>query len=123
MLMAFFSWWYGEGWIRQVDRVKERLARSYDYFSFSLILKTLFSPFRQISAGSVDGPLNVKFRAFIDRLVSRFVGAMVRIFVLVIGVISIIFSAVFGICYLILWPLIPAFPLIGFAMTSLGWLL
>ena len=34
MLTAFFSWWYGEGWKRQVSRVSNRMAGLLDTFSF-----------------------------------------------------------------------------------------
>lgn len=92
-----------------------------DTFSFSLILRTLFSPFRQISAGRVDGPLGVQFQAFIDKTISRFIGALVRIAVLITGAISIAVGTVLGVLYVAFWPLIPVLPLVGFAMMLSGW--
>ncbi|MBC7746501.1 hypothetical protein H7Y40_00795 [Pedobacter sp.] len=111
MFMAFFSWWYGAGWRRQGMLVSEQLAQLLDTFSFRLLLKTLFSPFRQISAGSVGGPLGVQLQAWFDRTISRFIGAMVRLFVMVAGAVVIILSILVGIFRIGLWPLLPTLPL------------
>ena len=86
-----------------------------------LLLKTLFSPYRQISAGSVDGSLEVKMRALIDKLFSRLIGAFIRIILLVIGIITVIFQALFGLVALILWGLTPLMPFVGLALTIVGW--
>ena len=121
MLMAFFSWWYGEGWKHQLQHVTDRMVGLVDMFSIDLILRTLFSPFRQISAGRTDGPIGVQFRAFLDRLISRGIGAMVRTAVLIAGSITIVFSGFIGVLYLLVWPLLPILPLIGFVMMTTGW--
>lgn len=119
--MAFFSWWYGEGWKRQLARVSDRMNGVLDMFSFDLLLKTLFSPFRQISTGRVDGPIGVQFQALVDKIISRFIGMMIRFVMLVVGALAIIAAGVLGIFQLILWPVVPAAPLIGFVLMAAGW--
>ncbi len=119
--MAFFSWWYGEGWGRQVALTTRRLNGLLDFFSFDLLLRTLFAPFRQISAGHVEGSLGVQWRAFVDRLVSRFIGAMVRTAVLIAGIVALIFSSLFSICLIGVWPLLPLVPVIGILLSLTGW--
>lgn len=121
MIMAFFSWWYGEGWKRQLEHVSDRMVGLVDMFSIELILRTLFAPFRQISAGRIDGPIAVQFRAFLDKTISRGIGAMVRLAVLIAGSITIVFSGIIGVLYLLIWPLLPLLPLIGFVMMTSGW--
>ncbi len=121
MLMAFFSWWYGEGWKRQLEHVSDRIVGLVDMFSIDLILRTLFAPFRQISAGRIDGPIAVQFRAFLDKTISRGIGAMVRLAVLIAGSITIVFSGLIGVLYLLIWPLLPVLPFIGFVMMASGW--
>lgn len=118
MLMAFFSWWYKEGWERQITTVKNRLVSLIDTFSIDLILRTLFSPFRQISAEGTQGPIGIQLRAFTDKLISRFIGAMVRTVVLITGCIVIAFSALIGALYLVVWPLIPFAPLVGLIIAT-----
>ena len=122
MLMAFFSWWYTTGWARQLSRTSERLASLFDYFSFELLLHTLFSPYRQISAGRVDGPLGVRLQAVFDRFISRIIGGMIRIVLLLVGVLTIIVVSIFALVELAIWPLIPLFPLIGALLSAMGWL-
>lgn len=121
MVMAFFLWWYGEGWQRQLQAVVTRMTSLADFFSLELIVQTLFAPFRQISAGRVDGPIGMQLQAFIDRTVSRFIGALVRLAVLMTGLIAILSSALIGIIYVLIWPLVPFLPLIGFVFMVSGW--
>lgn len=115
------SWWYGAGWRARVAQLNERLQASYDYFSIGLLAKTLFSPFRQISAGKVDGPIGVKWRAFVDRLISRIIGAFVRSILIVVGIVWIALQAVFGSLFVALWAVVPAVPLVGFIVMLSGW--
>lgn len=116
-----FSWWYGAGWLAQFARLRERLASSYDYFSIGLLLRTLFSPFRQISAGKVNGPIGVKIRAFADRLISRVIGAIVRLILIIVGAAWLATVAIVGALVLIVWLFVPFFPLIGFILMLSGW--
>lgn len=121
LMLAFTNWWYSAGWRKRAQLVSERLDRTLDYFSISLLLKTFFAPFRQISAGKVDGPLGVKLQAFTDRLVSRVIGAMIRSFILLIGIVLIVFQAVVGLATLVIWPLVPMLPVLGLGMFLIGW--
>ena len=121
LVSQLLSWWYGAGWRRRAQKISDRLAGTMDYFSMDLLLKTLFSPYRQISAGSVDGSLEVKMRALIDKLFSRLIGAFIRLILLVIGIITVIFQALFGLVALILWGLTPLIPFVGLALTIVGW--
>lgn len=121
-IVGILSWWYGAGWRQRFTILKERLANTMDYFSIDLLAKTLFAPFRQISAGNVNGPLGVKMRAFFDRLVSRMIGAMVRSITIVIGVGAIFTHSVIGLITVIIWAFIPLLPLIGFLLFISGWI-
>ncbi len=115
------EWWYGAGYKAELLRVRERLASSYDYFSIGLLAKTLFSPFRQISAGKVSGSLAVIWRAFVDRLISRIIGAIVRTIFIVVGSIWLAILATVSIIMLIGWAVVPFLPFIGFVAAVAGW--
>jgi len=121
-VIGLMSWWYGRGWRDAAMRVGRRLMNLEDYFSIDLLLKTFFSPFRQISAGRVQGPLGVQMRAFFDRLVSRVIGAMIRLFTILIGLIAIVIYAVIGAAVLVAWALIPLLPIVGIWLFSAGWI-
>jgi len=120
-IVGLLSWWYGAGWVAEAKRVRERIASVADYFSIGLLARTLFSPFRQISAGSIDGPLGVRWRAFIDRLISRCIGALMRTFLIIFGVVAITVIGISGCIALVVWLLIPALPIVGCVMMFVGW--
>jgi hypothetical protein len=121
-IVGLLSWWYGAGWQQRFTMLKERLAMTVDYFSIDLLAKTLFAPFRQISAGQVNGPLGVKMHAFFDRLISRVVGAMVRSTMIVMGVGAIFIHSLIGMITVIVWAFVPLLPLFGVMLFISGWI-
>ena len=120
-IVGLFSWWYGAGWLRCATVVRDNLLSAYDYFSLDLLLKTLFSPFRQISAGKVRGPLGVQLRAFVDNLISRVIGATIRTMVLIVGAVLLVVLSIVGLVRLIAWPLLPVVPVVSVLFTLSGW--
>ena len=122
VIVGLLSWWYTIGWMQAAERIKLRLAGVLDYFSFELLVKTLFAPFRQISAGKVNGPLPVQLRAWADRTISRVIGAVIRTIVLVIGAVTLLLSVLGGMVYLIGWALLPLLPLVGLTLMLTGWI-
>lgn len=120
-IVGLLSWWYGEGWKRQVFAVRDYLAGMYDYFSLGLLVKTLFAPFRQISAGRVRGSFDAQFRAWIDRLVSRAVGAVVRTIVLAIGIAALAVASIIGAVVIVMWPVVPVMPVLALVNGMIGW--
>lgn len=121
-IVSIFTWWYGAGWHRQYIAIGERLASTMDYFSVDLLLRTLFSPFRQLSAGHVNGPLGVQIRAFFDRLISRIIGAFVRLTMIIIGSIAIIIHGIIGGIIMIMWAIVPLLPIVGLILFLGEWL-
>ena len=121
VIVGLLSWWYTVGWKQQVVRIGARLASTYDYFSIDLLVRTLFAPFRQISASQVRGSLGVKWRAFVDRLVSRCIGAIVRLLMIVTGIIVLFTTAVAGVVVVVLWGVLPLAPIAGLVMMLIGW--
>lgn len=122
LVTSLLLWWYSAGWRDQIALVSERLARMADYYSIASLLKSLFAPFRQISAGSVSsGPLDARMRAMLDKLISRFIGAMIRTVIIVIGTVALLIEVIIGILRLLVWPLLPLLPIVGFIMMGSGW--
>ena len=88
-----------------------------DSFSIGLLFKTLFQPFRQISG--VEGKKTTAGEKIVDALISRLVGFIVRVFIIFIGIISLILLAVGGVVLGLLWPAIPLMPLAGIAVSTI----
>lgn len=120
-IVGMFSWWYSAGWLRCLVAVRDNLLTIYDYFSLDLLLRTLFSPFRQISAGKVSGSISVQMRALLDNLISRVIGAVVRTIVIVIGSVTLFIAVMVGLFRLIIWPVIPVLPIIFVTFAIIGW--
>jgi hypothetical protein len=120
LIAAAFSWWYGAGWVKQITLLQRQLLHAHDTFSVAELLRTLFAPFRQISAGGAGGPIGVRLRAWFDRLISRFVGAFVRLILILIGLAWIVIIAVFGVLKLALWPFLPLMPVVGILFFTMG---
>lgn len=120
-IVGLIGWWYGPGWRQRVSLVGERLAATLDFFSIDLLLRTLFSPFRQISAGGVRGPLGVQLRAFFDRLLSRLIGAGIRLVLILVGSLALVATVLIGGLVIILWAVVPLLPIVGFMLLLIGW--
>lgn len=112
-IIAILSWWYTRGLMEQVRRQGSRLAGVIDFFSFTLILRTLFAPYKQISAGSVQGSLPLQLQAFTDRLFSRGIGFVVRLLLLIIGTMCLAGMVLFVVAWLVGWLLLPLAPVAG----------
>lgn len=121
-LVGLISWWYGRGWVAQWNRVLERFQATVDFFSIGQLARTLFAPFRQISAaGGGDGSFGGNIRALVDQLISRIIGGFVRFFTIVFGVVAIIAQALYELIMIVAWWFIPLLPIAGFVMLAIGW--
>ena len=120
--MGMLSWWYGRGWVSQWRRMGGRFVSTLEFFSVGSLLKTLFAPFRQISA--VSGPgnsLGDSFRGGVDRLISRIIGSMVRSATILFGVIAIALQAAYTAVIMIMWWLVPLAPIVGAILYATEW--
>lgn len=122
-LVGLLSWWYGNGLLKRIEIIKTRLATSADFFSIGLLISTLFAPYKQISAQEVGEDIPERFRAFFDKLLSRFIGAFVRTFMILFGSIVILIQSIFGLIIIVLWLFIPISPAICVILMMSGWVL
>ena len=121
-ITEMFLWWYSQGWSVFIHKIRLFLTNIIDFFSMSSLIRTLFQPFRQISAESAssDSSLDLKFQMFIDRLVSRIIGFFTRLFLLLVGCIIIIVGSIVCLIFIILWPFIPFLPIAGIILSIIG---
>ena len=121
-IAEIFLWWYKDGWRFFVHKVRNSLSNITDFFSMDSLLRTLFKPFRQISADSAreGASLDLKFHMFIDRLVYRIIGFFSRLTLLIAGSIIIVFGGIISLILIILWPIIPFIPIAGIVLAIMG---
>ena len=121
LMVGFLQWWYTRGWSGFVHGLVNKLRNMADFFSLGLLLKTLFSPFRQISAYASDNAnIQQRIQEFFDKLLSRVIGAIVRIIVIISGIVTLTVMVIFGVILFIIWPLMPLMPIAGVVMAIMG---
>ncbi len=113
LFVGLFSWWYGAGWLQLAQQAIGRVVSMADFFSISLLLKTLVAPYRQISVGQVNGPLGVKLHAWADLQLSRVIGAMIRLVVILFGLAATLLMFVVALALMIIWPFVPVLPILA----------
>ncbi|MBQ2638510.1 hypothetical protein IJF91_00370 [Candidatus Saccharibacteria bacterium] len=121
MLSAgLISWWYKDGFKLFAEKIWTKLGDTVDFFSIGSLLGTLFAPYRQISANASGTSIDAKFMAFLDRLVSRLVGGVARIGIIIFGIIVIFLQLIVSLVSLIFWPLLPVIPIICIFLSFSG---
>lgn len=122
LAVSFLQWWYFRGWAIYFRGFMAKMRNLADFFSIGLLLKTLFQPFRQISAnedgkkGGLEGAMVV----FTDKLVARVIGFIVRVAIIIAGIIAMTLQLVMGLALAILWPCIPLLPVAGIVVSTMG---
>lgn len=106
LVVAFFSWWYGRGWLEVAKSIGPRMSGVAYTFSVSQLLRTLFAPWRRIITypGSTLGE---RLRAWGDNVFSRAVGFVVRLIVLFAALLALVFTLIISVIEVIVWPLLP----------------
>jgi len=110
LALEFFTWWYGQGWLRRWQDIASYVRKTSQTFSVNILARTLFAPWRRIISYPGEG-LNNHLRAMVDNLFSRLIGFCVRVLVIIIAVIALIFVLIVGITSAVIWPFMPLVPL------------
>src|SRR5689334_203506 len=96
------AWWYSQGWIQVLHVARQRLVSVSQLFSVPILIRTLFSPWKQIISYPGAG-IDAQFRALADNFISRLVGFAVRSMVLLAAGILLSAAALFGLLQVLLW--------------------
>lgn len=89
-----------------------------DRFSIGLLIKTLFSPFRQISADEKGKGIAGEMSVMLDKLISRTIGFILRLATIFVGILAIVLFAFLSILRIIFWLILPFIPIIGIMMMG-----
>ena len=121
LMVGFLQWWYLFGWVNLIEKLRSNLRGLTDSFSISLLLRTLFSPYKQISAyGSGNRSLQAKLSDMADKLLSRIIGFIFRLLIIIIGVFVMLVDIILSSVLILLWPLLPILPFVGIILTIMG---
>lgn len=89
----------------------------WNFFSISLLLRTLFVPWQRLDEHGQKGNLQSYFEAFIITTVMRIVGAGIRLVFIAIGLVVIVVALIALIALSIVWFIVP-FILLGAFITG-----
>lgn len=107
--LAYIKWHYSRGLQELFGVAGNFLWFIVHFFSFKLLLKTLFAPWKRLGEhyeGGLD--LSAFASALVVNSLMRAVGFVTRILVLSVGLISYLLILIFSFFVLIIWVLAPA---------------
>lgn len=77
------------------------------FFSIPLLLRTLLSPWKRVKEDLHQGSVEDFFAAIVVNIVTRIIGALVRLTIIVLGLISLVLLLVGLFLFLVFWILFP----------------
>lgn len=119
LAISFLQWWYSVGWGIYFQGFRDKIRNIADFFSIGLLLRTLFQPFRQISANEDTENAGI-LTIIIDHFISRFIGFIIRFGIIIFGLIALISFFAIGLALGLLWPFVPLLPFAGIVLSSMG---
>ena len=108
MLLEYFRWHYGRGFGEFVDICRNILIFLFHFFSFRLLLATLFSPWKRMGEHYEKG-LHIESIAstFIVNTIMRVVGFVARGSILLLGSVIVLVFLVLSFAGSVIWLLMP----------------
>jgi len=93
---------------------RDYLRFNLNYFSVPLLLKTLFSPWRKYQVSYGKGfDLGRYLEAFFSNLIFRIFGAIIRAFLIIIGILAEMVIVLGGVMAFFAWLALPALLILG----------
>ncbi|OGL30517.1 hypothetical protein A3F37_01430 [Candidatus Saccharibacteria bacterium RIFCSPHIGHO2_12_FULL_41_12] len=102
--ILFLKWWYSSGWSWLFGEYRQKLTSISRNFSVSILLKTLFAPWKQLTT---QATFRNFFQAMVDNTISRLIGFIIRFFVLIGALIAVTLLSVFFLFFVAIWVFIP----------------
>ena len=115
IIPSYLIWHYSEA-LKDITRVWTNfLWFISNFFSLPLLFKTFFAPWKRIEEKRPRGfSLEIIAEVVIANTLMRFVGAVIRFGVVVVGIVAILFVFWFGIFFFVLWLLLPVLAPLSF---------
>ncbi len=123
LLLAFARWYILEMPIRIVRYALDELRALFDVFSFVFLLRTLVSPWKNITDAYPAKGFNINriLETFTLNVTARAIGFVIRLATILIGSVLELLCVIAFIAWLLLWVAFPLFliPLLGYLFLSL----
>lgn len=102
-MLTYFSWWYGEGLVKFWQGIEVVTARIFAFFSIKDLSKTLFNPWKRDSFSVENASLDVRLRLWLDNMISRLIGAIMRSFIIILGLAATILFFSLALIVFVVW--------------------
>lgn len=105
LIHIFIKWYFVEMPIKILNQLYQYIVVLTKIYSFIFLLKTLFTPWKNQLYAYPNKGFDIKriLEIWTNNIISRVVGAFVRLATVFIGVVIIIFTMVIGSIFLIIW--------------------
>lgn len=105
-MVTYFYWWYAEEPAYLWHAINIVTKKIFYSFSITLLLRTLFDPWKRDITSS-EGSIQTVYQVWLNNLVSRFVGFMVRLLTIIAGFIVTIIFYLIALLFFFIWLLLP----------------
>ncbi len=118
MLIKYLKWHFFDMPRAIFSAWRNFLVFNLQFFSVGLLFKTLFSPWRRYQSAYGRG-FDIKryFETFTFNMITRLIGAIIRIFLILIGLSVEVLLFLAGIVILITWLILPGLLIIGLCLS------
>ena len=116
---ALLIWWYGRGLTDLFSFLLALLDYIQNLFSVTVLLKTLFSPWKKMVGERGRGIDGLKIW-LLDNLVSRGVGFVVRVLMIFVFMIAFLAFLIFSVIAIIFWLFMPGIVAASFIYIFIG---
>ncbi len=107
MVLLFWHWLYIDAPRDNTRAFRDLIKALAHFFSFSLLLSTLFDPWRRDAIDLSRVPTYAIWQAMVNNGISRLVGFLLRLAVIGLGLLVITLVAVLGLVALLIWFFLP----------------
>lgn len=120
LAIHYFAWHYTQAVRDIMNIIGNFLWFFYKFFSIQLLLRTLFVPFHRLDEHARSRlDVGAVAQTFLVNMLMRVVGALMRLFVILIGIILIVCTVVVGLGMLLLWLFAPVVVVVLLGMALL----
>ena len=105
-IVDYARWWYGRGWSEVSHFFGRWIQKTAMDFSLTILIRTLLKPWRQ-TIESGQRTIGDRLRAGVGNMVSRGVGASVRLGALILASLIIFCESGIALIIMLVWPLMP----------------
>jgi|694.fasta_scaffold01495_28 hypothetical protein len=109
LVTIFIRWYFFEIPSKIINQLYAYIKVIIKIYSFVFLLKTFFSPWKNQSYTYPDKGFDINriLEVWTSNMVARIVGAFVRFFTILMGVLALVITIIIGIVVLVIWIIYP----------------